>query len=174
MLTIGIAAAAKNVSQSTAAAPAGPGCPDVAPVLIGEVVVPAGPVAGYCQDRLVNAAHVIDAAKAMGLGPRAQTIGVMTAMGESSLVNVDHGDRVGPDSRGLFQQRGGGSWGTYAERMTPEVAATHFFERLVGVPGWSTRPPTLVAHAVQINADPGHYAKYWPPAETVVAALSTK
>ncbi|ARC56683.1 hypothetical protein AS850_06295 [Frondihabitans sp. 762G35] len=146
-------------------------CPRVAPVVVGSVTVPAGPIAGYCQDRLINAAHIINAAKAQGIGPHTQAIGVMTAMGESSLVNVDHGDAVGPDSRGLFQQRDNGAWGSYTDRMTPYIAATHFFDRLVRVPGWKSLTPTQAAHRVQVNADPNHYAPYWPAAVAVVSAL---
>lgn len=161
-----------EASGSTGAAgEAGVSCPAAKPVRVGTVIVPQGPIAGYCQDRLVNAAHIINAARAQGIGTHTQAIGVMTAMGESSLVNVDHGDAVGPDSRGLFQQRDNGAWGSYSDRMTPYVAATHFFDRLVRIPGWKTLSPTEAAHEVQVNADPNHYAKYWPAAEQVVAAL---
>lgn len=146
-------------------------CPARTPVQVGTVLVPAGPVAGYCQDRLVNAAHIINAARAQGIGTHTQAIGVMTAMGESSLVNIDHGDLAGPDSRGLFQQRANGAWGSYSDRMTPYIAATHFFDKLVAIPGWQSLTPTEAAHEVQVNADPDHYAKYWPGAEQVVAAL---
>ncbi|MCU1527682.1 MAG: hypothetical protein JWP75_1445, partial [Frondihabitans sp.] len=142
------------------------------PVQVGEVSVPAGPIDGYCQDRLINAAHIINAAKALGIGTHTQAIGVMTAMGESSLVNLDHGDAAGPDSRGLFQQRDNGAWGSYSDRMTPYIAATNFFDKLVKIPGWKTLSPTEAAHDVQINADPNHYTPYWPAAVAVVTALN--
>src|SRR5680860_248907 len=93
-------------------------------------------VAGYRGDQLANAAEIMNAATRLGMSAQAQTLGVMTAMGESSLHNVDHGDAAGPDSRGLFQQRD--SWGTLADRMNPAVAAGLFFQRLRGVPGWQT------------------------------------
>ncbi|MBT2500942.1 hypothetical protein [Curtobacterium sp. ISL-83] len=160
-----------GVARSATADPA-PTCPKVASEVVSGMVVPAGPIAGYCQDRLVNAAAVIRAAQALGIGPHTQAVGVMTAMGESSLVNLDHGDAAGPDSRGLFQQRDNGAWGTYAQRMDPYTAATTFFRKLVKVPGWKTMTPTQAAHAVQINADPSHYAKYWPDAKVVVERLT--
>ena len=50
---------------------------------------------------------------------------MMTAIGESNLVNVNYGDLAGPDSRGLFQQRANGAWGSYADRMNPRIAATN-------------------------------------------------
>jgi hypothetical protein len=147
-------------------------CPKVAPVVVDSITVPSGPVAGYCQDRLINAAHIMAAAKTLGIGTHTQAIGVMTAMGESSLVNIDHGDVAGPDSRGLFQQRDNGAWGSYSDRMTPTIAATHFFQKLVRIPDWKSLTPTEAAHRVQVNADPNHYASYWPAAVDVVAALS--
>lgn len=127
------------------------------------------PVAGYSGDQLVNAAAIITAGAAAGVNVKGQTLAVMTAMGESGLRNIDHGDLAGPDSRGLFQQRD--TWGTLAQRLNPTESAGFFFQRLVKVPNWETLTPTLAAHAVQINADPNHYAAYYAPAETVVAAL---
>ncbi|MGN8050565.1 hypothetical protein ACTJKO_12835 [Curtobacterium sp. 22159] len=149
-----------------------PTCPDVATKTVGGIVVPAGPIGGFCQDRLVNAAHVIEAAQALGIGPHTQAVGVMTAIGESSLVNLDHGDAAGPDSRGLFQQRDNGAWGTYEQRMDPYTAASMFYAKLVKVPGWKTMAPSQLAHAVQINSDPDHYAKFWPEAKAVVTGLT--
>lgn len=150
-----------------------PVCPEVDPVMVGDIEVPAGPVAGYCQDRLVNAAYIMLAARAQGIGEHTQAIGVMTAMGESSLRNIEYGDAVGPDSRGLFQQRDNGLWGTYEQRMDPYTAATSFFTKLVSIPGWKDLTPTQAAHAVQVNADPDHYTRWFPDAEVVVAALSS-
>lgn len=147
-------------------------CPQAAPVKIGQVTVPAGPVAGYCQDRLVNAAYIVNAARARGLGTHTQTVGVMTALGESGLRVLDHGDAAGEDSRGLFQQRDNGAWGTLADRMDPAVSAQNFFAKLVSIPGWKTMSPSPLAHAVQANADPNHYAAFWARAQTIVASFS--
>ena len=146
-------------------------CPTVDPVAVGAITVPAGPVAGYCQDRLVNAALIMDAGSDLGIGTHTQTVGVMTALGESGLRVLDHGDAAGADSRGLFQQRDNGAWGTLADRMDPYVSAQNFFTKLTKVAGWKEMEPTLLAHAVQVNADPDHYAAYWARAETIVAAL---
>ena len=54
--------------------------------------MPTEPVAGYEGDQLMNAALIMNAAIDMGLDRDAQVLGVMTAMGESSLVNIDYGD----------------------------------------------------------------------------------
>lgn len=135
--------------------------------------VPDTPIAGYEHEQLVNAAWIMQAANALGLSARDQTIGVMTAMGESSLRVIDYGDAVGPDSRGLFQQRDNGAWGSYADRMDPFISSTNFFKAMIAnVPDRDTLEPTIVAHRVQRNADPYHYTRYWPAAVQVVEGLS--
>lgn len=75
----------------------------------------------------------MNAAAALGLDARAQAVGVMTAMGESSLLVLEYGDVAGPDSRGLFQQRANGAWGSYADRMDPTISATNLFRALLRV-----------------------------------------
>lgn len=127
-------------------------------------------VGEYQGEQIRNAAHIIQAGRRLKLDDRTITLGLMTAMGESDLVNVDHGDQAGPDSRGIFQQRN--SWGTEAERMNPSVAATKFFQALMRVKGYRTMTPTLAAHATQANQDPYHYAPHWPSAVKMMAALT--
>ncbi|WP_244985815.1 MULTISPECIES: M15 family metallopeptidase [Cellulosimicrobium] len=132
-------------------------------------------------DQLRNAALIMNAAQALSLPVKAQAIGVMTAMGESSLINVDYGDDrhgvTNPDgtptcSLGLFQQQWCLGWGTREQVMDPTYAATKFYERLVAVEGWQDLAPTIAAHRVQRNADPFHYEKYWTDANAIVAALT--
>lgn len=134
--------------------------------------LPAGTVAGFAGEQLANAAAIVEAGRALGVDARGQAIAVMTAMGESSLWVVDHGDAVGPDSRGLFQQRANGTWGSYADRMDPVTSATNFFRALLAVPGWQTLPPTIAAHRTQHNADPYHYTRWWDAALEVLVALA--
>lgn len=132
---------------------------------------PAG-VAGYSGDQLVNASLIVSAGKALDLSVRGQTVGVMTAMGESSLKVLDRGDGPGPDSRGLFQQRDNGAWGSYEDRMDPTISATNFFKALQKVEGWESLSPSEAAHRVQRNADPFHYTRYWDAAIQVVEAVA--
>lgn len=134
--------------------------------------LPTGSVAGYSGEQLMNAALIVNAGKAAGLNVKGQTIGVMTAMGESSLRVLDRGDAAGPDSRGLFQQRDNGAWGSYEDRMDPTISATNFSEALQDVEGFESLAPTEAAHQVQHNADPYHYEQYWSDAVTVVAAVA--
>lgn len=137
-----------------------------------EAALDLGDVSGYGSEQLANAAEVMRAGAALEISRYGQTIGVMTAMGESGLRTLDHGDAVGPDSRGLFQQRDNGAWGSYADRMDPFTSATSFFEALLDVPDWEALEPTIAAHRVQRNEDAYHYTDYWEPAVSVVAALS--
>lgn len=126
-------------------------------------------VEGWSGRQLANAAIVMQAGRDLGLPERDVRIGVMTAMGESSLRVVDFGDEAGPDSRGLFQQRTG--WGAYEVRMDAYGSAVLFFRALARLDGREALAPTRVAHAVQINLDPEHYARWWDDAGAVVEAV---
>jgi hypothetical protein len=131
-------------------------------------------------EQLVNAAEVMNAATSAGLPQRAQFIGVMTAIGESSLRNLTYGDDIlgvtNPDgsatsSIGLFQQQSW--WGSRAIRLDPYRSALLFFDRLGQLPSWEALPPTEAAHAVQRNADPDHYTRFFEPAVRIVETLTT-
>ncbi|NCD15916.1 MAG: M23 family metallopeptidase [Actinobacteria bacterium] len=164
MATVGLLAVANDAATRSQCGPGGP-----AALPLDDL--PAE-VAGYTGDQLANAAAIMRAGVPLNVGLHGQTVAVMTAMGESTLINVDYGDTAGPDSRGLFQQRANGAWGTYADRMDPQTAATNFYQALLQVEGWETLPPTIAAHRVQRNADPDHYSPYWDDAVAVVDALA--
>lgn len=143
--------------------------------------VPETEIAGYGHEQLVNAAYVMQAGKDLGLNARDQTIGVMAAMGESSLRNIDYGDWetggvTNPDgtrttSIGLFQQQDG--WGTREERLDPYITSTKFFNAMTTkVPNRESLEPTIIAHRTQVNADPYHYTKFWDGAVQIVEGLS--
>lgn len=150
--------------------------------VIDAETVPTEPVAGYSGEQLTNAALIMNAAVPLGLDRQAQVIGVMTAMGESSLRNIGYGDDINgvtnPDgtptcSLGLFQQQWClGSWGTRDQVMDPTYAATQFFTRLAAVPDWQSLEPTIAAHKVQRNADPYHYEKFFDAANQIVTAIA--
>ncbi len=129
-------------------------------------------VDGYTQEQLQNAAAIMGSGKALDLSVKGQMISVMVSLGESGLRVLDYGDGPGPDSRGLFQQRDNGAWGSYADRMDPTTSATNFIKALQAVPGWELLEPTIAGNKVQRNADPYHYQKYWPEAAKLVQALS--
>lgn len=138
--------------------------------LSGVVCAPPGgasgqAVAGFANDQLTNAALIVAAGKEMGVPTRGQVIAVATAMQESQLHNLDHGDL---DSIGLFQQRT--SWGSTAVRMDPKASARLFYTRLLAVPGWQQLPLTVAAQRVQISGLPDAYAKWEDKANQVVGA----
>ena len=90
----------------------------------------------------------------------------MTAAQESTLRNLDYGDR---DSLGLFQQRPSMGWGTPAQVRDPAYAAAAFYggpasptrnRGLLGVAGWESMPLTVAAQAVQRSAFPNAYARW--------------
>jgi len=148
---------------------------------VNVAVIPADASSGsYSAEQMTNAAHIMNAASVMGLPVRAQQIGVMTAMGESSLRNIGYGDWetsgvTNPDgtrttSIGLFQQQN--SWGSTTDRLNPEKAATLFFERLQKIDGWETLDPSRAAHKVQINSNPDHYTKWWDAAVALTDQLA--
>lgn len=166
VLIAGLLVGLSVVSSAVACAPAGRAA------RIDPASVPDGPIAGYGHEQLVNAAWIMKAAADLALSYRDQQIAVMTAMGESGLRVLDYGDDAGPDSRGLFQQRANGAWGSLEDRMDPYTSATNFFTALATVSGRDQIEPTLVAHTVQGNADPHYYQPFWATAGTVIDALA--
>lgn len=142
------------------------GEPSVPPVL-------AGP---YQEQQLANAEIIDTVAVDAGLPGQATLIALMTALQESSLFNLDHGDR---DSLGLFQQRPSMGWGT-PEQLTDPVYATKAFLGLVhdGEPsgltdlaGWQDMEPGRAAQAVQRSAYPQLYANHEAAARAIAGHL---
>ena len=128
-------------------APAKTAAADCGPVSV--VVDGSTKVEGYSAEQLKNAAAVVGAGKALNLSVKGQTISIMVALGESGLRVLDYGDGPGPDSRGLFQQRDNGAWGSYTDRMDPTISATNFIKALQAVPGWEQLEPTIAGDKVQ-------------------------
>jgi LysM repeat protein len=115
-----------------------------------------------------NAAVIVQVGRSLGVSDYGIVIALATAMQESSLRNLDWGDR---DSVGLFQQRPSTGWGTVEQLTTPEYAARLFFggdsnpnagytRGLLDIDGWESMPLTDAAQRVQISAHPDAYAKW--------------
>ncbi|MEU3933682.1 heavy metal transporter [Streptomyces sp. NPDC029044] len=140
----------------------GPGC---------KVVSGRGDGATYrfTPEQAVNAATITAVGTARGLPERAVTIALATALQESALRNIKHGDR---DSLGLFQQRPSQGWGTPKEIMDPTYSAGEFYDHLVKVPGYTRLPLTVAAQRVQRSGFPQAYAKHEPDAALLAAALT--
>jgi hypothetical protein len=116
----------------------------------------------WSNEQLSNAKVIIKVGHQLGASQRDILVALMAAMQESSLRNLNYGDR---DSIGLFQQRNG--WGSKAARLDPYQSAKMFF--LGGAQGqrglldfknrdqWSL---SQAAQAVQVSAFPDAYAKH--------------
>jgi cell wall-associated NlpC family hydrolase len=136
-------------------------------------VVPASQtsVTGLAREQLVNAQTIVAVGREAKIPAYGWVVAVATAMQESGLRNLDHGDR---DSLGLFQQRAG--WGSDSQRMDAATSARMFYtggqagqRGLLQVQGWESLPLTLAAQAVQASAFPAAYAKWQSLAMQVVA-----
>lgn len=140
----------------------GPGC---------EVVSGKGDGASYrlTPEQMMNAATIAAVGIGRGMPERAVTIALATAIQESSLRNIDYGDR---DSLGLFQQRPSQGWGTPEEIMDPTYSAGIFYDHLAEVPGYTRLPLTVAAQRVQRSGFPQAYAKHEPGATLLAAALT--
>jgi LysM repeat protein len=115
-----------------------------------------------------NAAIIIGVGKQLGVSDYGLVISLATAMQESTLRNLNWGDR---DSLGLFQQRPSTGWGSPAQVTDPVYSSRLFFggpsnpnkgntRGLLDIPGWKSMTVTQAAQAVQISAYPNAYAKW--------------
>ncbi|MGW2111030.1 hypothetical protein [Streptomyces sp. NPDC001948] len=120
-------------------------------------------------EQAVNAATISAVGTSRGMPERAVTIALATALQESGLRNIEHGDR---DSLGLFQQRPSQGWGTEEQILDPVYSAGQFYRHLAEVPGYSRLPLTVAAQRVQRSGFPQAYAKHEPDAALLAAALT--
>ncbi|GGW19308.1 hypothetical protein GCM10018980_27140 [Streptomyces capoamus] len=138
----------------------------------GCTVVPAsggGASYEFTPEQAVNAATIAAVGTGRGMPERAVTIALATALQESGLRNIGHGDR---DSLGLFQQRPSQGWGTERQIMDPAYAAGIFYAHLAKVPDYPDLPLTVAAQRVQRSGYPEAYAKHEPDAALLAAALT--
>jgi TP901 family phage tail tape measure protein len=117
------------------------------------------------SEQLANAAAIIGVGKSMGATTTDLIVSIMTAMQESTLRNLNYGDR---DSVGLFQQRPSQGWGTVEQIMNPSYAARKFFEGLLAMKNRAKLPLWEQAQRVQRSAFPMAYAKWEQMARAVV------
>ncbi|MGW0903756.1 heavy metal transporter [Streptomyces sp. NPDC002853] len=123
----------------------------------------------FGAEQAENAATVAAVGTSRGMPERAVTIALATALQESGLRNISHGDR---DSLGLFQQRPSQGWGNEKQIMDPAYSAARFYDHLKDVPGYSRLPLTVAAQRVQRSGYPQAYAKHEPDAVLLAAALT--
>ena len=135
------------------------------------VCLVGSPGSGYYLDpeQAENAATIAAVGRRSGLPSHAVTIALATALQESKLRNLDHGDR---DSLGLFQQRPSQGWGRPAQLLTPTYAAGSFYERLRKIRGWQQLSVADAAQRVQLSADGSAYSDWEDQARTLARALT--
>ncbi len=115
-----------------------------------------------------NAAIIVQVGRELGVSDYGIVIALATAMQESSLRNLNWGDR---DSVGLFQQRPSAGWGSVEQLTDPYHASRLFYggpsnpnrgytRGLLDISGWESMPLTNAAQRVQISAYPDAYAKW--------------
>lgn len=126
-----------------------------------------------------NAQIIIQIGRSLGVNDRGIVIALAAAMQESSLRNVNYGDR---DSVGVFQQRPSTGWGARADLLDVAHASRLFFggpsnpnrgqtRGLLDISGWQSMTVTQAAQKVQISAYPNAYAKWEKSAWAWLAQL---
>ncbi|WCD91850.1 LysM peptidoglycan-binding domain-containing protein [Microbacterium sp. nov. GSS16] len=126
-----------------------------------------------------HAAHIVRIGRELGVPDRGIAIALATAMVESSMRNLDHGDR---DSLGLFQQRPSQGWGTPEQAMDADRSIRAFYggaanpnggttRGLLDIPDWQNMPFTDAAQAVQVSAYPDRYGMWEQQANQWLTAL---
>lgn len=104
-----------------------------------------------------NAAIIAAMGERKGFETAGVTVALATAIQESSLRNLDYGDR---DSLGLFQQRPSQGWGEAESVTDPYYASDAFYSALARVDGWKDMAVTDAAQAVQRSGFPLAYADH--------------
>lgn len=140
----------------------------------GSTAPPGSTYDSLSEEQKANARTIIGVGKGAGVPEYGLVIALATAMQESTLVNVDYGDR---DSLGLFQQRPSQGWGTDAQVSDPVLASKAFYgvashtpnPGLLDISGWQSMSVTQAAQAVQRSAYPDAYAKWEGLARDIVA-----
>ena len=112
---------------------------------------------GLTAEQRANAEIIISVGRDMGASERDIQIALMTALQESSLKNLNYGDR---DSLGLFQQRPSQGWGTPAQVTDPIYSSRKFYQGLMALDDRNSMALTQAAQAVQRSAYPDAYAKW--------------
>jgi hypothetical protein len=165
MLGLGLGVVAMFMGALSQPEPAGTGRLGAVACTID--VAGTGPVDELDAEQLANVRIIVDVGASMGVDARGRTIAIATALQESTLHNLNYGDR---DSLGLFQQRPSMGWGTAAQIMDPKYSSGKFYAALLKVPGWATLPLTEAAQAVQRSGFPLAYAK-WEPLAAKLAGI---
>ena len=127
-------------------------------------------VQGFDGDQVNNAKAIIQAGLARGASRQDIESAVMAGLTESSLHNVQGGDR---DSLGLFQMRPSQGWGDSNQIMDPNYSIGKFYDTLSGT-NHEGMTPWQADQAVERSAfaDGSNYQGNYDSAQRLVAALT--
>ena len=142
------------------------------PAAAGAIVQVTGTLPTLTAEQQHNAQVIAGVALARGLGQPGLLVGIVTALTESTLINVNHGDIMGPSSIGLFQQMPG--WGPLSVRTDPAGSAGLFYDALLKLnPVWTSQPVQMQAQNVEKSefSDGSNYLKNLPAATAITSAL---
>ena len=134
----------------------------------GEYSVGALP-SGVDAEQMKYAQQIANIGRQRGFSEEDIRIGIMTALAESGLRNLNYGDR---DSVGLFQQRTSQGWGSIQQIMDPTYSIGKFYDALKssgrGANPWNT------AQNVQRSAfaDGSNYQAQWGLANSIFSSMS--
>jgi len=142
------------------------GGPD--PVQLTGSCTVAGTGLSLTSEQASSAATIAAVGRGRGLPERAVVVALATAQQESTMRNLDYGDR---DSLGLFQQRPSQGWGTPEQVRDPVYASGKFYDGLVRVPNWESLRVTDAAQRVQRSGFPEAYEKHSGLAGQLAAAF---
>jgi len=149
----------------------------------GQPVPVTGSAPGLTAEQLSNAQAIAGVALGLGIGERGVQIGIVAALTESTLRNLNFGDYnsngVMTTSRGMFQMKE--AWGSLADRLDPTRAATIFYtidkgpgvRGLLHIPGWQQMTVTQAAQAVEGSqfADGSNYLANLARAQVITTSL---
>lgn len=127
---------------------------------------------GLDAEQMNNAKQIAAIGRSRGLGDNEIQIAIMTALAESEMKNIAHGDR---DSVGLFQQRTSQGWGSVQQIMDPNYSINKFYDAL-GKVNYKAMNPWQAAQAVQRSFDPtgSNYQARYGVAQKAFQALTPK
>ena len=127
---------------------------------------------GLDAEQMNYAKQIASIGKSRGMDDNAIQIALATALAESGLRNLNHGDR---DSVGLFQQRTSQGWGSVQQIMDPNYSANKFYDAL-GKVNYGGMAPWQAAQAVQRSFDPqgNNYRAQWAKAQQAFKALTPR
>ncbi len=142
---------------------------------------PSGEVLALTGEMLDHAWVIECIGLELGLPEDAIVIGLVAAMQDSALRNLDCGEW---DAQGLFQQRPSAGWGSAAQVRNPEHAVRAFFggpsspvagrvTGLLDVAGWEFMSVGEAAYAVQRTGSPAAYEKWESSARSWLGVLRT-